>query len=225
MFRRSSTAAIEATMRRLIDALLVAVPAAVLMLIPLLLGAQDIPLDHGDRVRVSGRPTRGIAVTARVIETRADTLVLDDGASTPLVLLAGDLSSIEVERPNRARADAVGAGVALGLVSGTAVAINFCRGEGSDCWFFQNDANDDGDFDDEDDGWLPSFGPLIIGATAFAGGALGALVTPSRWKRLGGYASSPVRIGLRSARRGVGLMVSIPFGGPARAPARAHAAR
>jgi hypothetical protein len=203
-------------MRRLIDIVLVAVPAAVLMLLPLLLGAQDIPLDHGDRVRVSGRPTHGKPVTARVIETRADTLVLDDGASTPLVLLAGDLTSIEVQRRHPARADAVGAGIALGLVGGGAVAINFCRGRGSECWLFQNDANGDGDFDDEDDGWLPSVGTLTVGAMAFAGGALGALLTPSRWKKIGGYATTPVRVGLRGARRGVGLMVSIPFGGPAR---------
>lgn len=212
-------------MRRLIDALLVAVPAAVLMLLPLLLGAQGVPLDHGDRVRVSGRPTRGMRVTARVVETRADTLVLDDGAGTPLVLLAGDLASIEVDRSNRARANAVGAGVALGLVSGTAAAVNFCRGRGSDCWFLQNDANDDGDFDDEDDGWLPGFGTLSIGAMALVGGALGALLTPSRWKRVGGYAATPVRVGLRGARRGAGLMVSIPFGGPSRGDVDAHTAR
>lgn len=216
-------------MRRLIDAiadlLLVAVPAAVLLLLPSLLTAQSIPLDSGVRVRVFGRPTGGFPVVARVIETRADTLVLDDGATTPLVLLAGDLERIEVERRSKAREGAMAAGAVLGLVGGTAAAVKLCRGHGPDCWFIETDGNDDGDTDDDEDGILPSVGSLTIGAVALVGAGLGALLTPSRWKRVGGVAAAPVRVGVRGARRGLGLVVSIPFGGPARPDAPARAAR
>src|SRR5690349_3338861 len=121
-------------MRRLIDAiadaLLVVVPTAVLLLLPSLLSAQEIPLDSGVRVRVVGRPTRAVPFVAPVIETRADTLVLDDGATTPLVLLAGDLRRIEVERRNAGREAAMTAGAIVGLVGGTAAAVNLCRGHG-----------------------------------------------------------------------------------------------
>ena len=208
-------------MRRLIDALLVAVPAAILMLIPVILGGQEIPLDSGVRVRVVGRVTHRVPIVARVIETRADTLVLDEGTLSPLVLLAGDLDRIEVERENPARAGAVTAGIVAGLVGGTAAAVNLCRGHGSGCWFIQTDGNDDGDTDDDEDGIFPSVGAITIGAVGFLGGAVGALLTPAKWKRVGGIAATPVRVGLRGARRGVGLIVSIPFGGPARGtPAR-----
>jgi hypothetical protein len=216
-------------MRRLIDALadalLIAVPAAVLLLLPSILAAQDIPLDSGVRVRVVGRPTRGVPLVARVIETRADTLVLDDGATTPLVLLAGDLERIEVERRSANREAAVTAGAFIGLVGGTAAAVKLCRGQGPDCWFIETDGNDDGDFDDDEDGILPSVGSLTIGAVALVGAGIGALLTPARWKRVGGAAAAPVRIGVRGARRGLGLMVSIPFGGPARHDGAARAAR
>jgi len=212
-------------MRRLLELLLVAVPAAVLMLLPIVLGAQDFPLDSGVRVRLSGRVTRGVPIVARVVETRADTLVLDDGATAPLVLLAGDLSRIEVRRNHPARDAAVSTGVLLGLAGGTAAAVNLCRGHGPHCWIIETDGNDDGDMDDDEDGLLPSIGVLSIGAAAFIGGALGALVTPSRWKRVGGVAAAPVKIGLRGARRGLGMVVSIPFGGPARERAGTQATR
>lgn len=216
-------------MRRLIDAiadaLLVAVPAAVVLLLPSVLVAQAIPLDSGVRVRVAGRPTGGSAIVARVIETRADTLVLDDGAATPLVLLAGDLERIEVERRNGAREGAVTTGAILGLVGGTAAAVNLCRGRGADCWFVRTDGNGDGDHDDDEDGVFLSAGSLTIGAVALVGAGIGALLTPSRWTRVGGAAATPVRVGVRGARRGLGVLVSIPFGGPARQPALARVAR
>lgn len=216
-------------MRRLIDAiadvLLVAVPAAALLLLPSILAAQAIPLDSGVRVRVVGRPTRGVPRVARVIETRADTLVLDDGAATPLVLLAGDLERIEVQQRNSARESAVTAGAVIGLVGGAAAAVNLCRGHGADCWIVETDGNDDGDTDDDEDGLFPSVGALTIGAVALVGAGIGALLTPSRWKRVGGVASAPVRVGVRGARRGLGVMVSIPFGGPARHAEAAQAAR
>jgi hypothetical protein len=212
-------------MRRLIDAiastLLAVVPTAVLLLLPSILAAQGIPLDSGVRVRVVGRPTRGVPLVARVIETRADTLVLDDGATTPLVLLAGDLQRIEVERRNGGRDAAVTAGALIGLVGGTAAAVNLCRGHGPGCWYVETDGNDDGDTDDDEDGLAPSVGSLTIGAIALVGAGIGALLTPSRWKRVGGVAAAPVRIGVRGARRGLGLMVSIPFGGTSRAGAAA----
>lgn len=207
-------------MRRLIDAiadaLLVAVPAAVLLLLPSLLTAQALPLDAGARVRVAGRPTGGSVIVARVIETRADTLVLDDGATRPLVLLAGDLARIEVERRSRARDGAVSAGTLLGLAGGTAAAVKLCRRHGPGCWFVTTDGNEDGDMDDEEDGFFFGIGSLTIGAAAFVGAGIGALLTPSRWKRVGSVAATPVRVGVRGARRGLGVMVSIPFGGSAR---------
>ena len=212
-------------MRRLLEVLLVAVPAAVLMLLPMVLGAQDFPLDSGARVRVSGRVTRGVPIVARVLETRADTLVLDDGANVPLVLLAGDLNSIEVRREHPSRQAAITAGVLLGAAGGTAAAVNLCRGRGPDCWMIETDGNNDGDTDDDEDGMLPSIGVLTVGAAAFIGGALGALATPSRWKRLGGVTVAPVRVGMRGARRGIGMVVSIPFGGPARDRSTTQATR
>jgi hypothetical protein len=207
-------------MRRLIELVVLVVPAAVLSLIPLILGAQSLPIDSGARVRVVGRVTRGVPLVARLVETRADTLVLNDGAGEPLVLLAGDLERIDVERPNRARSGAMATGMLLGLAGGTAAAVNLCRGHGPDCWFIENDGNSDGDTDDEEDHLLPSVGTLTIGAITLAGGAIGALLTPSKWKRVGGAAMAPVRVGLRGARgarRGLGVVVSIPFGGPTRA--------
>ena len=207
-------------MRRLIELVVVVIPAAVLSLIPVILGAQAIPLDSGVRVRVVGRVTHGLPLVARVLETRADTLVLHDGAREPLVLLAGDLERIEVERPNPARNGAMTTGMLLGLAGGTAAAVNICRGHGPDCWFNETDGNTDGDTDDDEDHLLPSVGTLTIGAIALAGGAIGALLTPSKWKRVGGVALAPVRVGVRGARtvgRGLGLVVSIPFGGPSHA--------
>lgn len=204
-------------MRRLLDLVLVVVPAAVLLLLPDLLGAQHVPLDSGLKVRVTGRVTRGFPLVARVVETRADTLVLDDGGLVPVVLLAGDLSDIEVERPSAARTGAVAAGVIAGLAGGTAAAVNLCRGRSADCWFVELDGNGDGDTEDDEDSILPSLGSLTIGAAALVGGAIGAMLTPSRWRRIGGIAAAPVRVGVQAARRGVGLAVSIPFGGPARA--------
>ena len=210
-------------MRRLLDAVLAVVPSAgLLVLLPVLLEAQDIPLDSGVKVRVTGRVTRGFPLVARVIETRADTLVLDDGATTPLVLLAGDLEAIEVQQENRGRTAAVTVGAIAGLVGGTAAAVNICRGRGPDCWIIENDGNGDGDYDDDEDTLFPSIGTLTMGAAALVGGAIGAVLTPARWKRIGGFATTPVRVGLRGAKRGVGFVVSVPFGGPARQPSPAR---
>jgi hypothetical protein len=204
-------------MRRLLDALLAVVPAAVLLLLlPALLDAQSVPLDSGDKIRVVGRVTRGLPLIARVVEVRADTLVLSDGSTEPLVLLAGDLEAIEVRRASRVRETAVGLGVMAGLVGGTAAAVNLCRGHGPGCWYIEHDANGDGDMDDDDDSILPGVGTLTIGAIALVGGAVGAALTPARWKRVGGFAAAPVRMGLQGARRGLGVMVRIPFGGPCR---------
>ena len=92
-------------------------------------------------------------------------------------------------------------------------------GRGPDCWFIEDDENGDGDYDDEEDTLFPSVGTLTMGAAALIGGAIGAALTPARWKRVGGFAATPMRVGLRGARRGVGFVVSIPFGGPRRDPA------
>src|SRR5689334_6235985 len=143
-------------MRRLLELIVAALPAAILSLLPTILSAQDIPLDSGVKVRVVGRPTHGVPIVARVIETRADTLVLDDGASVPLVLLARDLDRIEVQTANPARANAITAGLVIGLVGGTAAAYNLCRGHGADCWYIETDDNDDGDTNDDEDGVFPS---------------------------------------------------------------------
>ena len=107
-------------------------------------------------------------------------------------------------------------GVLAGLAGGTAAAVNICRGHGPDCWFVETDGNGDGDTDDDEDGVFPSVGTITIGAAALVGGAIGALLTPSRWKRIGGVATAPLRVGVRGARRGVGLVMSVPFGGPRR---------
>ena len=204
-------------MRRLTALLLAVVPAAVLLLLPDILGAQGFPLDSGVKVRVSGRVTRGFPLVARVVETRADTLVLNDGGATPLVLLAGDLEAIEVETPNRARAGAIAVGAIVGLAGGTAAAVNICRGHGPDCWFVETDGNGDGDTEDDEDGIFPSIGTLTMGAITLLGAGIGAAFTPAKWKRVGGIAAAPVRVGVRGVRRGLGLAVSIPFGGPGRA--------
>lgn len=212
-------------MRRLVDLLLVVVPAAVLMLLPRLLAAQEVPLDSGLKVRLTGRATGRVPLVARVLEVRADTLVLGQGPREPIVLLASELDALEVEAPHAARSDAVAAGAVLGLVGGSVAGYNLCRGRGLDCWLIEHDANHDGDMDDEDDSLLPGVGTLTVGAIALVGAGIGALLTPARWRRIGGAAASPVRVGVTAARRGVGFVVRVPFGGTRDAERREAAAR
>ena len=201
-------------MRRLVDFLLVVVPAAVLTLLPSLLRAQPA-LGPGKQVRVAGRVTRGFPLVARLVESRGDTLVLDDGGAAPLVLLTADLDAIEVREEHPAREAAITVGILAGLAGGTAAAVNLCRGHGPDCWYLVSE--DDPHTDEENEaGIFPSLGTLTVGALAFVGGAIGALVTPDRWRRVGGAAAAPFKVGIVGARRGLGVALSIPFGGPDR---------